>query len=150
MPAASPTPATAIPAETRALPTTRFRVWTVSMTWRLSHTACQIFAKSLRNSCVRPRSPRFQRAALQNTELGGVQIEKGQRLVLFYRSANFDDEVFERRYDFDVLRSPNPHVGFGGTGAHYCIGAKSSFINGIKHWRVDYSALVPSRRIRCQ
>jgi cholest-4-en-3-one 26-monooxygenase len=110
----------------------------------------------------------FQRTALRDTELGGVRIEKGQRLVLFYRSANFDDEVFDQPYDFDVLRSPNPHVGFGGTGAHYCIGAnlarmtidlmfnaiadhlpdltsagdperlRSSFINGIKHWRVDY------------
>ncbi|OBA75188.1 steroid C27-monooxygenase [Mycobacterium sp. 1554424.7] len=110
----------------------------------------------------------FQRTALCDTELGGVRIKSGQRLALFYRSANFDEEVFDDPYAFNVLRSPNPHVGFGGTGAHYCIGAnlarmtvdvmfnaiaehlpdltpageperlRSSFINGIKHWRVDY------------
>ena len=40
-----------------------------------------------------------------------------------YRSANFDDEVFENPHSFDIMRTPNPHVGFGGTGAHYCIGA---------------------------
>jgi cholest-4-en-3-one 26-monooxygenase len=110
----------------------------------------------------------FQRTALADTELGGVQIKKGHRLVMFYRSANFDEEVFDDPYTFNILRSPNPHVGFGGTGAHYCIGAnlarmtidqmfnaiadqmpdltsagdperlRSSFINGIKHWQVDY------------
>ncbi|BBY39134.1 linalool 8-monooxygenase [Mycobacterium mantenii] len=110
----------------------------------------------------------FQRTALVDTELGGVRIARGQRVVLFYRSANFDEEVFDDPYAFDILRSPNPHLGFGGTGAHYCIGAnlarmtidlmfsaladhvpdltplanperlRSSFINGIKHWHVDY------------
>jgi cholest-4-en-3-one 26-monooxygenase len=111
----------------------------------------------------------FQRTALADTELGGVAINKGQRLVLFYRSANFDDEVFDDPYTFNILRDPNPHLGFGGTGAHYCIGAnlarmtvdlmvdaiadhtpdlaptgdpqrlRSPFINGIKHWPVDYA-----------
>src|SRR3984893_1360174 len=65
----------------------------------------------------------FQRTALEDTELSGVQIKKGQRLVIFYRSANFDEEVFEHPDKFDITRNPNPHVGFGGTGAHYCIGA---------------------------
>ena len=65
----------------------------------------------------------FQRTALEDTELGGVQIKKGQRVVMSYRSANFDEEVFENPDKFDILRDPNPHVGFGGTGAHYCIGA---------------------------
>jgi cholest-4-en-3-one 26-monooxygenase len=112
----------------------------------------------------------FQRTALADTELGGVRIEKGQRVVLFYRSANFDEEVFDDPLRFNIFRSPNPHVGFGGTGAHYCIGAnlarmtidlmfnaiadhlpdlasagdperlRSPFINGIKHWRVDYAS----------
>jgi cholest-4-en-3-one 26-monooxygenase len=110
----------------------------------------------------------FQRTALADTELGGVPIKKGQRLVMFYRSANFDEDVFTNPFTFDILRSPNPHVGFGGTGAHYCIGAnlarmtvelmfnaiadtiphltsigeperlRSPFITGIKHWQVDY------------
>ena len=52
-----------------------------------------------------------------------MQIKKGQRVVMFYRSANFDEEVFEDPHTFNILRDPNPHVGFGGTGAHYCIGA---------------------------
>ena len=116
----------------------------------------------------------FQRTALEDTELGGVRITKGQRLALFYRSANFDEEIFADPYTFDILRNPNPHLGFGGTGAHYCIGAnlarmtidvmfnaiadhlpalapagdperlRSSFINGIKHWRVDYQGKCPA------
>ena len=115
----------------------------------------------------------FQHTACKDTELGGVQIKKDQRVVLFYRSANFDEEVFADPYRFDILRNPNPHVGFGGTGAHYCIGAnlarmtidlmfnaiadqmpdlnsaadperlRSAFINGIKHWQVDYSGGCP-------
>ena len=52
-----------------------------------------------------------------------MQIKKGQRVVMSYRSANFDEEVFEDPHTFNILRDPNPHVGFGGTGAHYCIGA---------------------------
>jgi len=115
----------------------------------------------------------FQRTALADTELGGVRIKKGQRVVLFYRSANFDEEVFDDPFTFNVLRNPNPHVGFGGTGAHFCIGAnlarmtidlmfnaiadhmpgltpvgdperlRSPFINGIKHWQVDYQGNCP-------
>ena len=65
----------------------------------------------------------FQRTATRDTELGGQEIKKGQRVGLFYRSANFDEEVFTEPEQFDVLRDPNPHVGFGGTGAHYCLGA---------------------------
>ncbi|MGV0812945.1 cytochrome P450 [Mycolicibacterium boenickei] len=110
----------------------------------------------------------FQRTALEDTELAGVPIKKGQRVVMFYRSANFDEDVFEDPYRFNILRDPNPHVGFGGTGAHYCIGAnlarmtidlifnaiadempdlrplaeperlRSGWLNGIKHWQVDY------------
>ena len=64
----------------------------------------------------------FQRTALADTVLGGQQIRKGQRVGLFYRSANFDEDVFDHPERFDILRSPNPHLGFGGTGTHYCIG----------------------------
>ena len=110
----------------------------------------------------------FQRTALEDTELSGVKIKKGQRVVMFYRSANFDEDVFDDPYSFNILRDPNPHVGFGGTGAHYCIGAnlarmtidrifnaianqmpdltpispperlRSGWLNGIKRWQVDY------------
>jgi cholest-4-en-3-one 26-monooxygenase len=65
----------------------------------------------------------FQRTALQDIELGGVTIKAGQRAGLFYSSANYDEAVFERPFDFNVLRNPNPHLSFGGNGAHYCIGA---------------------------
>jgi cholest-4-en-3-one 26-monooxygenase len=117
----------------------------------------------------------FQRTALEDTELAGVQIEKGQRVVMFYRSANFDEDVFDDPYTFDILRDPNPHVGFGGNGAHFCIGAnlarmtidlmfnaiadampdlvslakperlRSGWLNGIKHWQVDYTGASAAR-----
>jgi cholest-4-en-3-one 26-monooxygenase len=65
----------------------------------------------------------FQRTALADTTLGGQQISTGQRVGLFYRSANFDEEVFDHPERFDIRRSPNPHLGFGGSGAHFCLGA---------------------------
>ena len=65
----------------------------------------------------------FQRTALADTTLGGQQIRAGQRVGLFYRSANFDEEVFDSPERFDIRRSPNPHLGFGGSGTHYCLGA---------------------------
>ena len=65
----------------------------------------------------------FQRTATRDTVLGGQEIKAGQRVGLFYRSANFDEEVFDQPERFDVLRSPNPHLGYGGLGTHYCLGA---------------------------
>jgi len=65
----------------------------------------------------------FQRTALEDIELGGVQIKAGQRVGLFYASANHDEDVFTDAHTFDILRDPNPHLAFGGHGAHYCIGA---------------------------
>jgi cholest-4-en-3-one 26-monooxygenase len=65
----------------------------------------------------------FQRTATADTVLGGVEIKKGQRIGMFYRSANFDEEVFDQPEKFDITRSPNPHLGLGGMGVHYCLGA---------------------------
>ncbi|WP_221176298.1 cytochrome P450 [Nocardioides marmorisolisilvae] len=65
----------------------------------------------------------FQRTALEDIELGGVQIKAGQRVGLFYASANHDTEVFTDPGTFDITRENNPHLAFGGHGAHYCIGA---------------------------
>ena len=65
----------------------------------------------------------FQRTATGDTELGGQQIKEGDRVGLFYRSANFDEEVFDDPGRFDILRDPNPHLGYGGLGTHYCLGA---------------------------
>lgn len=64
----------------------------------------------------------FQRTATQDTELGGVHIAKGDRVGLFYASANHDPEVFASPDDFDITRDPNPHLGFGGGGPHFCLG----------------------------
>lgn len=65
----------------------------------------------------------FQRTALADVELGGVTIRQGQRAGLFYSSANYDEDVFDDPFRFDITRDPNPHLGFGGNGAHFCIGA---------------------------
>jgi cholest-4-en-3-one 26-monooxygenase len=65
----------------------------------------------------------FQRTALADTTLGGQEIKAGQRVGLFYRSANFDEDVFEHPERFDIFRDPNPHLGFGGSGTHFCLGA---------------------------
>ncbi|WP_372733525.1 cytochrome P450 [Nocardioides sp.] len=65
----------------------------------------------------------FQRTALNDTEINGVAIKKGQRAGLFYGSANYDEDVFDKPHEFNILRDPNPHLAFGGHGAHYCIGA---------------------------
>ncbi|MFJ8532928.1 cytochrome P450 [Streptomyces sp. NPDC093591] len=64
----------------------------------------------------------FQRTATQDTELGGKQIRKGDRVGIFYASANHDPEVFENPDAFDITRDPNPHLGFGGGGPHFCLG----------------------------
>jgi cholest-4-en-3-one 26-monooxygenase len=65
----------------------------------------------------------FQRTALQDTEIGGQAVSAGQRVGLAYSAANRDPEVFENPYSFDISRDPNPHLGFGGGGPHYCLGA---------------------------
>ncbi len=65
----------------------------------------------------------FRRTATRDTELGGQPIREGEKVVLWYNSGNRDEAAFEDPYRFDVARSPNEHVGFGGPGAHYCLGA---------------------------
>ncbi|MGW3410917.1 cytochrome P450 [Streptomyces sp. NPDC000888] len=64
----------------------------------------------------------FQRTATQDTELGGQQIKKGDRVGIFYSSANNDPEIFDHPELFDITRDPNPHLGFGGGGPHFCLG----------------------------
>ncbi len=104
----------------------------------------------------------FRRTATEDTELGGEQIASGDRVVMWYPSANYDEDVFDDPYRFDIRRSPNDHLTFG-AGRHVCLGAslarlevrvvfeellkrvdsieilgeptrlRSNFINGIKH-----------------
>ncbi|MEU2288775.1 cytochrome P450 [Streptomyces sp. NPDC013178] len=64
----------------------------------------------------------FQRTATQDTELGGKLVKKGDRVGIFYASANHDPEVFDQPDAFDITRDPNPHLGFGGGGPHFCLG----------------------------
>jgi cytochrome P450 len=113
---------------------------------------------------IRWASPvmQFARFATTDTEIAGTQIKAGDKLGLFYCSANRDDGAFEAPHTLDVARSPNPHLGFGGGGPHFCLGnqlartelrnlfrelltrlhrvefgepsyLQSSFVHGIKH-----------------
>jgi cytochrome P450 len=65
----------------------------------------------------------FARTATRRVELDGQVIEPGERVVLWFPSANRDERVFADPFGFDVRRTPNPHVSFGGGGPHYCLGA---------------------------
>ncbi|HEY8494827.1 MAG TPA: cytochrome P450 [Myxococcota bacterium] len=65
----------------------------------------------------------FRRTATADTEIRGVRIAAGQKVVMWYCSGNRDEEVFADPFRFDVRRRPNDHVGFGGPGPHYCLGA---------------------------
>ncbi|MEY4337375.1 MAG: hypothetical protein RL680_270 [Actinomycetota bacterium] len=64
----------------------------------------------------------FERTATADTELGGVKIEKGQKIAALIGSANRDSTVFENADEMDLTRDPNPHIGFG-AGIHFCLGA---------------------------
>ena len=65
----------------------------------------------------------FRRTATVDTELGGRTIAAGEKVVMFYTSANRDERVFKDPNRFDITRSPNNHLGFGGGGPHFCMGA---------------------------
>ncbi len=65
----------------------------------------------------------FARRTTRDTELRGVPVAEGDRVTLWYPSANRDEDVFADPFRFDTTRSPNPHVAFGGGGAHFCLGA---------------------------
>lgn len=110
----------------------------------------------------------FRRTASRDTELRGQLIRAGEKVVMYYPSANRDDDAFADGSRFDVGRSPNPHLAFGGGGNHFCLGAslarleircmfeelltripamrldgevqrlRSNFINGIKHMPVTW------------
>ncbi|HEX3828451.1 MAG TPA: cytochrome P450 [Sporichthyaceae bacterium] len=64
----------------------------------------------------------FRRTASRDVEFGGVRIAAGDWVGMFYQSGNRDEAAFADPWQFDVLRDPNPHVGFGGGGPHYCLG----------------------------
>jgi cholest-4-en-3-one 26-monooxygenase len=112
----------------------------------------------------------FRRTATCDLELHGVTIREDDPVALYFLSANYDDGVFSDPHRFDIARTPNPHVSFGGGGPHYCLGAhlarfeisvlleellsstssieqagdavrlRSSWINGLKHLPVTVSS----------
>lgn len=65
----------------------------------------------------------FRRTATRDTQLHGVDIAEGDKVVIYYASANRDEDVFDDPHTFDIARTPNDHVTFGGGGVHYCLGA---------------------------
>jgi cholest-4-en-3-one 26-monooxygenase len=111
----------------------------------------------------------FRRQTTSDTTIGGVDIPAGEKVVIYYASANRDEDVFDAPYSFDVGRDPNPHISFGGGGPHFCLGAhlaklevkimfetlatrmpdvrptgtprrlRSTFINGIKEMPVSFT-----------
>ena len=77
----------------------------------------------------------FVRTATKDTELRGVPVKKGDRAAMFYPSANRDETHFADPDRFDIGRSPNHHLAFGGGGTHFCLGANLA--------RAEAAALVP-------
>ncbi|AVH58993.1 MULTISPECIES: cytochrome P450 [Streptomyces] len=96
----------------------------------------------------------FQRTAAQDTELGGKRIKKGDRVGIFYASANHDPEVFDDPDVLDITRDPNPHLGFGGGGPHYCLGKSLAVLeidlifNAIADAMPDLTLVGDPRRLR--
>jgi len=96
----------------------------------------------------------FQRTALEDTILGGIEIGRGQRVGICYSAANNDPEVFDHPENFDVTRDPNPHLGFGGGGPHYCLGANLAkmeinlMFNAIADHMPHIAPAGPARRLR--
>jgi cytochrome P450 len=71
----------------------------------------------------------FRRTATADTELRGVEIAAGDKVVMFYTSANRDEDVFEDPQRFDIRRSPNPHLSFG-IAEHFCLGVHLARLEG--------------------
>ena len=65
----------------------------------------------------------FARRATRQTQIRGMTIAKGERVTMWYPSANRDSDAFVDPFRFDIKRSPNPHLAFGGGGVHFCLGA---------------------------
>lgn len=110
----------------------------------------------------------FRRTTTRDVVLSGQEIAAGEKVIMYYSSANYDESVFTDPYTFDIGRDPNPHVGFGGGGPHFCLGKhlamleiqlmyetlverlarveptaparrlRSNFINGVKEMQVRF------------
>jgi cholest-4-en-3-one 26-monooxygenase len=112
----------------------------------------------------------FRRNVAEDIEYKGHQLKEGQKVAIWYVSANRDEDIFDDPFRFDITRTPNDHVAFGGGGPHHCLGSnlarmemrlffeeltrrvpaveaagdvsrlRSNFIGGIKHLPVRFSA----------
>lgn len=91
---------------------------------KLCENPTEALAKSTVEEIVRWTSPvnYMRRHLLEDVELHGVEMKAGEDLIMYYGSANRDDTVFDRPFEFDIERHPNRHLGFG-TGEHFCLGA---------------------------
>ncbi len=65
----------------------------------------------------------FRRTAIRDTVIGGQAVKEGDKVVMWYNAANRDERKFADPYRFDIARDPNEHVGYGGGGPHFCLGA---------------------------
>jgi cytochrome P450 len=65
----------------------------------------------------------MRRTATRDATVGDVTVREGEKVVMWYRAANFDEEWLDQPYRLDITRSPNDHVGFGAGGPHFCLGA---------------------------
>ncbi|WP_235738669.1 cytochrome P450 [Nocardioides alcanivorans] len=96
----------------------------------------------------------FQRTAINDVTVGDQLVKAGDRVLMFYTSGNFDEDVFEDPFTFDITRENNPQLGFGGHGAHYCIGANLArkeidiMFNTIADKIPNISAVGTPRRLR--
>jgi cytochrome P450 len=83
------------------------------------------FATMVADEVVRRATPvnLMRRTATRDVTIGDVTVREGDKVVLWYRAANFDEEWIDDPYRFDITRSPNDHVGFGAGGPHFCLGA---------------------------
>jgi cholest-4-en-3-one 26-monooxygenase len=81
-------------------------------------------ARTAADEIVRWVSPvnLFRRTATVDTVIGDQEVKADDKVVVFYSSANRDEDVFANPGSFDIGRDPNPHIGFGGGGAHFCLG----------------------------
>jgi cytochrome P450 len=93
--------------------------------WRRLRDDAELIWTAGADEILRWSSPvlHFRRTATRDVELGGETIRMGDKVVVWYVSANFDEDVFHDPLRFDVGRRPNPHLTFGGGGPHYCLGA---------------------------
>lgn len=83
------------------------------------------YAATMTDEVVRWATPvlHFRRQAMKDYELGGVKIKDNDKVVVWHIAANRDPRAFEDPWHFDIERTPNEHIGFGGGGPHFCLGA---------------------------